>query len=82
MNTFKRLVLAITLAMLLAGTAIAGETSTPPCADPGETNGPPCPATQVVSNDSVDQTVASSDTVETLMIVTAISEIENLLTIY
>jgi hypothetical protein len=83
MNTFKRLALAITLALLLAGTAFAEETSSPPCSnDPGEVNGPPCPTNQMLSDDSVDQNVASSSTVETVTIEAAISAIENLLTIY
>ena len=82
MNTFKRLALAITLAMVLAGTAFA-QAPTPPCTnDPGEMSGPPCPANQMVSDDPVDQNVASSNTVETVTIEAAISAIENLLTIY
>ena len=83
MNTLKRLALAIALAMFLAGTAFAQDPNAPPCTnDPGETNGPPCPANQMVSDDPVDQNVANSSTVETLTIATAISAIEDLLTIY
>jgi len=83
MNTFKRLALAITLAMLLAGTALAQETNAPPCSNnPGELSCPPCPVNQMMSDDPVDQNAASSETVQTFTDLTAISAIENLLTIY
>ena len=83
MHTFKRLTLAITLAMVLAGAASAQAPTPPPCTnDPGEMNGPPCAANQMVSDDPVDQNVAISSTVETVTIEAAISAIENLLTIY
>ena len=82
MNILRRLALAITLAMVLAGTAFA-QNPAPPCTnDPGEINTPPCSANQLVSDDPVDQNVASSSTVETVTIEAAISAIENLLTIY
>ena len=41
MKTIKTLLASITLALLITGTALAGETQTPPCA-PGETQTPPC----------------------------------------
>lgn len=81
MNTVKRLVLVFSLAIVLAGTAFAGEMNTPPCTyDPGEMNTPPCPSNQMVS-DPVDESVTISSTVETLAIETTISAIENLLTV-
>lgn len=82
MKSVKRLFLAITLTIVVAGTAFAGETNAPPCPNPGETNAPPCTDSQLLSDEPVDQNAASSSTVETLTIVTAISAIENLLTIY
>lgn len=47
MSNLKRITLAISLAVVLAGTAFAGETQSPPC-DPGETSGPPCPASRLI----------------------------------
>jgi hypothetical protein len=82
MKSVKRVFLAITLTIFVAGTAFAGETNAPPCPNPGETNAPPCSDSQLLSDEPVDQNAASSSTVETLTIATAISAIENLLTIY
>jgi hypothetical protein len=44
MKNLKRLGVAVTLMFVLAVTVFAGETSTPPCANPGEVNAPPCAA--------------------------------------
>ena len=55
MKNLKRLGVSVTLLCVLSLTALAGETSSPPCAppDPGETNSPPCAAAQVAPDDSV-----------------------------
>ena len=55
MKNLKRLGVSVTLLCVLSLTALAGETSSPPCAppDPGETSSPPCAAAQVVPDDSV-----------------------------
>lgn len=82
MNSIKRLLSVISLTIVLAGTALAGEVNSPPCPNPGEVNSPPCTDNQLLGDEPVDQNAASLDTVETLTIVTAISAIENLLTIY
>ena len=82
MSSMKRLFSVISLIIVLAGTALAGEINSPPCPNPGEINSPPCTDNQLLSDEPVDQNAASSDTVETLTIVTAISAIESLLTIY
>jgi len=50
MKNIRTLFATITLALVLAGSALAGETQTPPCA-PGETQTPPC-ASAPVSGDS------------------------------
>jgi len=50
MNHLKRLVLTFTLMSVLAVAAFAGETESPPCADPGQTNSPPCAAQSVNEN--------------------------------
>lgn len=41
MKNIRTLFATVTLALVLAGSALAGETQTPPCA-PGETQTPPC----------------------------------------
>ena len=43
MKNIRTLFATLTLALMLAGSALAGETQTPPCA-PGETQTPPCMA--------------------------------------
>jgi hypothetical protein len=52
MQNLRRLGLSFTLVSVLAMTAIAGETPTPPCA-PGETHSPPCASAQMMAGDSV-----------------------------
>jgi hypothetical protein len=52
MKNLKRLGVSVTLMCLLAGVALAGETSAPPCAAPGETSAPPC-AAQIMSADTL-----------------------------
>jgi hypothetical protein len=52
MNHLKRLGLTFTLMSVLAVSAFAGETGSPPCA-PGQTESPPCPA-QSGTDDSAD----------------------------
>ena len=82
MTSMKKLLSVISLTIVLAGTVLAGELNSPPCPNPGELNSPPCTDNQLLSDEPVDQNAASSGTVETLTIVTAISVIEDLLTIY
>jgi len=84
MKSFKRLILVISLATVLAGNTLAGEVNTPPCTtDPGEVNTPPCPPSQLEADDSGNQTGSTiSSEVDTLTLATAISAIEDLLTIY
>lgn len=55
MKDLKRLGVSLTLISVLALTAFAGETHSPPCAppDPGETHSPPCAAAQMTSGDSI-----------------------------
>ena len=51
MKHLQRLTLAFALTFAIAGFALAGETSAPPCS-PSETNGPPCPSASVTSDSS------------------------------
>ena len=52
MKTLKTLTLLFTSMCILAVTAFAGETNSPPCT-PGQTEAPPC-VSQSVSNDSTE----------------------------
>jgi len=42
MISFRRVCCAIVLATAFAFSTLAGETNSPPCANPGETSSPPC----------------------------------------
>ena len=54
MRNLKRLVVSLSLMSVLAITAFAGETSSPPCTpNPGETETPPCSSAQMITEDSV-----------------------------
>jgi hypothetical protein len=53
MKSLKRLGVSVTLLCVLAMTALAGDTISPPCA-PGDTISPPCAVAQVIPDDSVD----------------------------
>jgi len=48
MNNLRKLVVTLSLLSVLAVTAFAGETQSPPC-DPGETHGPPCPSAPITT---------------------------------
>lgn len=51
MEKLRRIALSLTLISVLAITAFAGETNSPPCT-PGETSGPPC--SQSMTDGSTD----------------------------
>jgi hypothetical protein len=50
MKNIRTLFATLTLALILTGSALAGETQTPPCI-PGETQTPPCRSNAVASTD-------------------------------
>ena len=50
MKNIRTLFATITLALVITGSALAGETQTPPCA-PGETQTPPCSSHAVASTE-------------------------------
>jgi len=52
MKNLRRLGISITLLCAFSMTAIAGDTSSPPCA-PGDTSSPPCASAQLTPDDSV-----------------------------
>jgi hypothetical protein len=82
MNCLKRLALATALTMVLTATTLADGSNSPSCPNPGEINSPPCSSSQLVTDDTADQNVTTSSEVETLVITTAISALEDMLTIY
>lgn len=81
MKTLRRLTLAVALSIVLGNTVIAGETNTPPCANPGETNTPPCSTSQFTIGAS-ETSSAVPDEVETVIYEAATYAIESLLALY
>jgi hypothetical protein len=78
MENLKKLFVAITLTMLLAGAAMADC----PVPIPGETNTPPCGGSQQIVDDSADQATSTITTeLEIIMLDTVIGGLENLLTV-
>ena len=81
MNNLKKFFLAISLTIILAGTALAEC----PQQNPGEQNGPPCVITQQVTDDSADQVTTgatAANAVEDAFIDAIIAGLEDLLTVY
>ncbi len=81
MNNLKKLFVAISLTIMIAGTALADC----PQANPGETNGPPCVQSQQLTDDSVDQvttTAPVSNAVEDVVLDAVIAGLGSLLTVY
>ena len=81
MTQLRRLTLVITLTTILAGTALAGETSSPPCANPGETSSPPC-STVILVEDGVTETTSVATEVELFFLEAATDVIKSLLTVF
>ena len=52
MKNIRTVFATLTLALMLAGSALAGETQTPPCA-PGETQTPPCTSAPVSGDSTI-----------------------------
>ena len=81
MNHLRRFGLAISLAVMLAGTAIAGETNTPPCA-PGETNTPLCSTSEIITEEASETSSTVSGEAETIIFESASYAVESLLTLF
>jgi hypothetical protein len=78
MENLKKLFVAITLTMLLAGTALADC----PIPLPGELNTPPCTGSHQILDDNADQaTTTIMSELEIIMLDTVIGGLENLLTV-
>jgi len=82
MSHLKRLGLAISLAVILGGTAVAGETNGPPCANPGETNGSQCSPSQFIADETSETSLTVSGEVETIVVEATLDAIESLLTLF
>ena len=81
MNNLKKFLVAITLTIMLAGTALADC----PQPNPGETNGPPCTPGQQLTGDAQEQANSAatlSNEVEIVILDVLIDGLENLLTVY
>ena len=81
MNSLQKFFVAISLMVMLAGTALADC----PQPNPGESNGPPCTQSQQSTDQSEDQSTTaatSSNTVEDVVLDAIIAGLENLLTVY
>jgi hypothetical protein len=91
MKILKKLVAAVVLTCVLGLSALAGETSTPPCAppEPGETSTPPCTGGQmagdgseIVSTPSAPVSAPSASDSGYLVTEAAITLFESLLPLY
>jgi hypothetical protein len=80
MKNLKKLFVAISLTIVLAGTALA---ECPPPV-PGEMNSPPCNATQELTENSTNQATPTTITteLEIFTLDTVIHGLESLLTVY
>lgn len=81
MEHLKRFFVAISLTIMLAGTALADC----PLPLPGEVNSPPCSATQEINDDATNQTATTatiSTELESFALDTVIAGLEHLLTVY
>ena len=81
MKNLKRLTTAVVLTFALGLSALAGESSTPPCAppDPGESSTPPCTGQAPVDGSGLVLTPSASDY---LVAEAAINLFESLLPLY
>lgn len=81
MNNPKKLFVAISLTIMLAGTALADC----PVPNPGEANGPPCVQSQQLTDEPVDQvttTAPVSNAAEDVVLDAVIAGLGSLLTVY
>jgi hypothetical protein len=78
MKKLRKLIVAITLTLMLAGTALADCSLTAP----GEMNAPPCIGSQQIVDDNADQATTDITTeLEIFILDTVIGGLENLLTV-
>jgi len=83
MSHLRRFGLVISLTVILAGTAIAGETNGPQCANPGESNGPPCtPSQQFIADETSETSLTVTGEVRTIVVEATLDALESLLTLF
>ena len=85
MKQIKRLALALTLALMFAGSTFAGETSTPPCPQPlpGETSTPPCDGGSATGDSSTSTfTEAATNVADEVSFEVLVSAIDTVLTAF
>ena len=82
MSHLRRFGLVICLTVILAGTAISGETNGSHCANPGESNGPPCPSSQFITDETSETSLTVSGEVEAIVFEATLYALENLLTLF
>ncbi|HSP63925.1 MAG TPA: hypothetical protein VLQ90_13140 [Pyrinomonadaceae bacterium] len=86
MKNLKRLVAAVALACVLGLSAFAGETDTPPCAqpEPAETQTPPCTGQTTTDNSATPGIMSTPPAPDSGYLVTeaAITLFESLLPLY
>jgi hypothetical protein len=82
MKSLRRVALTLCMAVVMAGTALAGETNAPPCPNPGETNAPPCSTNPYITDEVSETTSSLSSEVETMVIEAASYAVESLLTLF
>ena len=76
MENLRRFCIAISLTIMLAGTALAE------CPIPGEMNTPPCTGSQQQVTDDPATSTSISSEVEIIVFDTVISALDDLLTVY
>jgi hypothetical protein len=80
-NSLKRLFVAISLTIMLSGTALA-DCQSP---KPGEMNSPPCAEAQQLTGNPTNQVTTAatiSNTAEEVVVDMVLAGLENLLTVY
>jgi len=79
MSHLRRFGLVISLTVILAGTAIAGDTQ---CTNPGESNGPPCSSSQFIPDETSETGLSVSGEVQTIVVEATLDALESLLTLF
>jgi hypothetical protein len=79
MTNLKRLVLSLSLMSILAVTALAGETSAPPCV-PGQIETPPC--SQSVTESSTDPGETNGPPSNAVDVVTIVDAVQLALSLF
>jgi heme A synthase len=82
MSDLRRFGLVISLTVILAGTAIAGETGGSHCTNPGESNGPPCSSSQIITDETSETSLTVSGEVEAIVVEATLYALESLITLY